>query len=54
MLGGIRTEEARALRWSEVDLEAGTGGRLLIDTAHRENQDREAVARVRAYEQRKQ
>jgi integrase len=23
MLGGIRTEEARALRWSEVDLEAG-------------------------------
>ena len=24
MLGGIRTEEARALRWSEVDLEAGT------------------------------
>jgi integrase len=25
MLGGIRTEEARALRWSEVDLEAGTG-----------------------------
>jgi integrase len=26
MLGGIRTEEARALRWSEVDLEAGTVG----------------------------
>ena len=26
MLGGIRTEEARALRWSEVDLEAGTNG----------------------------
>jgi hypothetical protein len=24
MLGGIRTEEARALRGSEVDLEAGT------------------------------
>jgi len=24
MLGGIRTEEARALRWSQVDLEAGT------------------------------
>jgi integrase len=24
MFGGIRTEEARALRWSEVDLEAGT------------------------------
>jgi integrase len=24
MLGGIRTEEARALRWSEVDLGAGT------------------------------
>jgi integrase len=24
MLGGIRTEEARALRWSEVDLELGT------------------------------
>ena len=24
MLGGIRTEEARALRWSEVDLEGGT------------------------------
>jgi hypothetical protein len=24
MLGGIRTEEARALRWSEVDLEVGT------------------------------
>jgi integrase len=24
MLGGIRTEEARVLRWSEVDLEAGT------------------------------
>jgi hypothetical protein len=24
MLGGIRTEEARALRWSEMDLEAGT------------------------------
>ena len=24
MLGGIRTEETRALRWSEVDLEAGT------------------------------
>ena len=24
MLGGIRTEEARALRWSELDLEAGT------------------------------
>jgi integrase len=24
MLGGIRTKEARALRWSEVDLEAGT------------------------------
>ncbi|MGH3187206.1 MAG: site-specific integrase [Streptosporangiaceae bacterium] len=24
MLGGIRTEEARALRWSDVDLEAGT------------------------------
>ena len=24
MLGGIRTEEARALRWSEVDLDAGT------------------------------
>ncbi len=24
MLGGIRTEEARALHWSEVDLEAGT------------------------------
>jgi integrase len=24
MLGGIRTEEARALRWSEVDLEAGS------------------------------
>ena len=24
MLGGIRTEEARALRWSEADLEAGT------------------------------
>jgi integrase len=24
MLGGIRTEEARALLWSEVDLEAGT------------------------------
>ena len=24
MLSGIRTEEARALRWSEVDLEAGT------------------------------
>ena len=24
MLGGIRTEQARALRWSEVDLEAGT------------------------------
>ena len=24
MLGGIRTEEVRALRWSEVDLEAGT------------------------------
>jgi integrase len=24
MLGGIRTGEARALRWSEVDLEAGT------------------------------
>ena len=24
MLGGIRAEEARALRWSEVDLEAGT------------------------------
>jgi integrase len=23
MLGGIRTGEARALRWSEVDLEAG-------------------------------
>ncbi len=23
MPGGIRTEEARALRWSEVDLEAG-------------------------------
>jgi integrase len=23
MLGGIRTEQARALRWSEVDLEAG-------------------------------
>jgi integrase len=23
MLGGIRAEEARALRWSEVDLEAG-------------------------------
>jgi integrase len=22
MLGGIRAEEARALRWSEVDLEA--------------------------------
>jgi integrase len=26
MLGGIRTKEARALRWSEVDLEAGTNG----------------------------
>jgi integrase len=25
MLGGIRTEEARALRWSEVDLEASAG-----------------------------
>jgi integrase len=24
MLSGIRTEEARALRWSEVDLEVGT------------------------------
>jgi len=24
LLGGLRTEEARALRWSEVDLEAGT------------------------------
>ena len=24
MLGGIRTEEARALRWSEAGLEAGT------------------------------
>src|SRR5437763_17173358 len=24
MLGGIRTEEARALRWPEVDLEGGT------------------------------
>ena len=24
MLSGIRTEEARALRWSEVDLKAGT------------------------------
>ena len=24
MLSGIRTEEARALRWSEVDLELGT------------------------------
>src|SRR6266699_1622700 len=24
MLGGIRTEEARALRWSQVDLEVGT------------------------------
>ena len=24
MFGGIRTEEARAPRWSEVDLEAGT------------------------------
>jgi integrase len=34
MLGGIRTEEARALRWSEVDLEAGTRGRLPIGTAH--------------------
>ena len=24
LLGGLRTEEARALRWSNVDLEAGT------------------------------
>jgi len=24
LLGGLRTEEARALRWSDVDLEAGT------------------------------
>jgi len=24
MLGGVRTEEARALRWSEVDREGGT------------------------------
>jgi hypothetical protein len=25
MLGGIRAEEAGVLRWSAVDLEAGTG-----------------------------
>ena len=28
LLAGVRTKEARALRWSEVDLEGGHGGRL--------------------------
>jgi integrase len=35
MLGGIRTEEARALRWPEVDLDAGTASRILIDRRDR-------------------
>jgi hypothetical protein len=45
MLGGIRTEEARALRWSEVDLEAGTVA-VYRSVRHRGDQDREVAARV--------
>src|SRR5580692_630711 len=41
MLGGIRTEEARALRWSEVDLEAGTVAVYRSVRRTGEHQDRE-------------
>ena len=46
MLGGIRTEEARALRWSEVDLEAGTVAVCRSVRRTGGDRDREVAARV--------
>ena len=47
LMTGIRTEEARALRWEHVDLDAGHR-RLALGPAWRRDQDREIEAHSRA------
>jgi integrase len=49
LLGGPRTEEARALRWSDVDLEAGTVSVVRSVRLSRETKTKESRRAVQLF-----